>query len=163
MQEIESLLAELEKCCSDTSRIVRGEIELSVAAHYLRIRMVEGIQKFSGSVSNHVVPYTSELFLFDVDPRILKGTDLCDFRVFSRLTPLAGGTSISATIWAQALDGFVVSAGKMGINQRVSEFRKQDNPLRQKFSPHVGDRCNSNTMTNGPIKQKKQTCQQAGS
>jgi len=74
MKDIEFLLAELDKYCSETARIVRGEIALSVAVHYLRERIVKGIQQYSGSASNHAVPFTSDPCLFDVDPRVLKGT-----------------------------------------------------------------------------------------
>jgi len=148
MEEIKPLLAELDKYCSDTARIVRGEIELSVAVHYLRERIVKGIQKYSGSASNHAVPFTSDPCLFDVDQRVLKGTNNVSSLLYSRLTSLAAGTSISATIWVRALDGFVVSAGSMGINYPVKEYRKEDDPIRRKFSPQAGQRCISDPVTN---------------
>ncbi len=75
MAEIEPFLVELGKLCSDTALVVRGEIELSVGAHYLRERIVQGILSCCGSEQDHVIPFTSEPCLFDADTRILKGID----------------------------------------------------------------------------------------
>ncbi len=76
-----------------------------------------------------------------------------------KLISLAAGTSISATIWARACEGFVISAGSMGINYPVYEFRKPEDPLRQKFLIREADRYNIDLSTHQPC-EAKQTCYQ---
>jgi len=75
MAETELFLAELEEHCGETALLVRGEIELSLTAYYLRAKIVEGLHRFGGSDHDSVVSFTSDPCFHDADARILKGAD----------------------------------------------------------------------------------------